>query len=192
MRHEFGRKAFHLLSLIYLAAYTLIGWPAVLPWMLAWTAVVAVLETWRLRSPRLNEALTGFFGGLARPEEKDKYSGVIHTTLGVLAVMALFGREPRLVAAGIYCAAFGDAAAALFGKAFGRHKIRTGKSIEGSLACFVVCLLVGWSNGFSSYSTILAAAAASLVEILPTTRWLNDNLWMPIVMAGVLALCRGS
>lgn len=185
------RKAFHLLSLIYLAAYKLIGYPDVLRWLAAWAVIVAVIETWRLRSPALNRALTGFFDGLARDEEKDKYSGVIHTTLGVLAVMLLFGPYPALVAAGIYCAAFGDAAAALFGKAFGRHKIRTGKSWEGTAACFAVCVMVGWSLRFPIYSTILAAAAASLVELLPTTRWFNDNLWMPVVMAGVLALCAG-
>ncbi len=191
MRSELGRKAFHLLSLVYLGFYRLIGWPAVLRWMLAWTAVVVVVETWRLRSPGLNRALTGFFGGLARPEESDKYSGIIHTTIGVLIVMAAFGNRPAVVAAAIYCVAFGDAAAALVGKAIGRHKIRTGKSLEGTLACFTACVLVGCLLKFPISSTILAAAAASLVELLPTTRWFNDNLWMPVVTAGVLALCAG-
>jgi len=48
---ECGRKAFHMLSLAYLAAYHLIGYPGVLAWMAAWTALVTALEFGRLRAP---------------------------------------------------------------------------------------------------------------------------------------------
>ena len=189
---ESARKAFHLLSLIYLAGYKLIGWPAVLRWMAAWAVIIFTVETARLALPKLNAALTAFFGGLAREDEHDKYSGIIHTTLGVLIVFVAFGAAPRIVAGAIYCVAFGDAAAALVGKAFGRTVIRTGKSLEGSAACFSTCALSLWALGFSAVPVVVASLAATLVELCPTTRWFNDNLWMPVVAGAALKLCAGS
>lgn len=189
---ELQRKSFHMLSLVYLAAYRLLGWPGVLKPLLVWAAVVAVIETWRLRSRPLNEKLTAFFGGLAREEESDKYSGIIHTTLGALLLIIFFGRRPAVVASAIYCVAFGDAAAALIGKSFGRHRLTAGKSWEGSGACVAVCLAVCRLNGFGWPVSAAAALIATTAEALPTTRWYNDNFWMPIVTGGVLGLCAGS
>jgi len=34
-----------------------------------------------------------------------------------------------------------------------------------------------------------SALAVSLVELLPTTGWFNDNLWMPVASAVVLRAC---
>ena len=190
LMREVARKSFHLLSLLYLAAYKLIGWPRVMPVMAVWVAVVVAVETWRLKSPAVNAALTNFFGGLAREEEHDKYSGIIHTTLGVWILWLCFGYYSRVVSAAIYYVALGDASAALVGKAIGRHRIGDSKkSVEGSAACFVVCLLVGLAHRIHFGPALLAAAVATVVEFFPTTRWWNDNLWMPVVTATVLRLC---
>lgn len=192
LARELARKSFHMLSLVYLAAYKLLGWPRVLTPMLAWTALVVVVETWRLKSPAANRALTRFFGGLARDDEHDKYSGIVHTTLGVLCLWLLYGAKDSIVSAGIYYVAFGDASAALVGKWIGTHKIgKSKKSVEGSLACFVACVLVGFGTGFSAIPVFAAAVTATVVEFLPTTRWWNDNLWMPVITATVLRLCAG-
>lgn len=183
MVRELARKAFHLLSLTYLAVWKLFG---IKPF-LVWTAFVVVVETWRLRSPGLNAWLTRTFGGLARDDEHDKYSGIIHTTFGALIVFVAFGdKHPHVIAAAIYCVAFGDAAAALIGRMWGRHKLGTNKSLEGSAACLITCYAVCGLTGFSWYASAAAAASATAVEFLPTTRWFNDNLWMPVVTATVL------
>jgi dolichol kinase len=193
MRRELARKAFHLLSLVYLAAYKLLGWPAVMAPMHAWALLVVAVETWRLRSPALNRALTDFFGGLARDDEHDKFSGILHTTLGVWLLWLLFGGRDPIVSASIYFVALGDAAAALVGKAWGRHRIGSSrKSVEGSAACFATCVAVGLAHGFPPATSLVAAAAATVIEFLPTGRWWNDNLWMPVITAVVLHVCAAS
>jgi dolichol kinase len=192
LARELQRKSFHMLSLVYLAAFKLLGWPGVLEPMLAWALVVIVVETWRLRSRALNEALTSFFGGLARDDEGDKYSGIFHTTLGVLVVLGLFGSRPAVVAAAIYCVAFGDAAAALVGKTWGRHRLMAGKSWEGTLACLAASLISCRLTGFSWGCAALAALVATTAEAMPTTRYYNDNFWMPVVTGIALGLCAGS
>jgi dolichol kinase len=184
LRREFGRKAFHMLTLAYLAAFHLIGYPRVLIPLAVWLAFVAAVETGRLASQRLNLVLTWFFRGIMRETEQRAYSGIFYTTAGCLAAMLIAGRLPRVVTAALLCLAFGDAAAALAGQAWGRHHIfGSAKSIEGSLACLLVCLGVGLMVGLGLMPAVGAALAATLVELSPTTRFFNDNLWMPVAAA---------
>ena len=184
VRRELGRKAFHMLSLVYLAAFHLIGYPRVLIPLAAWLAFVAAVETGRFASERLNRALTGFFRGMIRETEQRAFSGIVHTTAGCLATILIAGRRPRVVTAALLCLALGDAAAALAGKAWGRHRfLGSAKSVEGSLACLLVCLGVGWTAGLGPLPAAGAALAATLVEMLPTTSFFNDNLWLPVAAA---------
>ena len=96
---ECGRKVFHMLSLVYLAAYFMIGYPAILAWLGAWSAVVVAVESSRLYLPGFNDFLFRLFRGLSRPEERGHYSGVFHTTIGALVLIVLFGARPSFVAA---------------------------------------------------------------------------------------------
>lgn len=185
---ECARKAFHMLSLAYLAAYWFLGYPRVLSWMAVWAAIVVAAETARLRLPALNEALTALFSGIIRPEESRRYSGIFHTTVGALLLIAGFGRHPRIVAASLFYVSFGDSAAALVGKSLGRHRIGSKKTLEGSLACFLACALIGRLMGLDAAAVLLGAVAATTIEMLPTTRFFNDNLWMPVATAAVLRL----
>ncbi len=91
--------------------------------------------------------------------------------------------------------AFGDACAALFGKAYGKHKIYAGKSWEGTIACFTVCFIIGLilfgTAGVAGFGEVFCfslsgAATAAFIETIP---WpLNDNLWMQVLNAGALSL----
>lgn len=191
LRRELGRKAFHMLSLLYWAAFAVLGWPGVLPLMYAWLAFVVAVEASRLRVPAVHAALSGPpFGGMMRDAEKRTFTGVFHTTVGSLAAMHVAQGRPEIVGTAIGQLALGDAAAALAGKAFGRVRILGGqKSLEGTLAGFAVCYAVAAGFGVPPGAALASAAAASLVELLPTSRWLNDNLWIPVTSAAVLRAC---
>lgn len=190
---ECARKAFHMLSLAYLAAYWLLGYPRVLAWMAAWTALVVAAETARLYWPAFNEALFSVFAGIERPEERGRYSGIFHTTVGAFLLFLGFGGHPRIVAAAIGYVAFGDTAAALGGKLLGRRRLFSGrKTLEGSLCCLAACLLLGWALGLGAGASFSGALAATAIELVPTTRFFNDNLWMPVGTAAVLGLCAAS
>jgi dolichol kinase len=121
---------------------------------------------------------------MIRETEQRAYSGIFHTTTGCLATILIVGRRPRVVTAALLCLALGDAAAALVGKAWGRHRFPgSAKSWEGSLACWLVCLGAGWAAGLGPLPAAGAAFAATFVVLLPTTRFFNDNLWMPVAAA---------
>jgi dolichol kinase len=187
IKRELARKAFHMLSLVYWIAFAFLGWPSVAYWIGGWLIVVLVIETARLRVPAVERRLVGLFDGMIRETERRHYSGIFHTTAGSLAAMLIGRGDPVIVGAAIGSLSFGDAAAALAGKAFGRTKILGGhKSLEGSLACFAVCLAVTIGVGALPGAALAAALAATAVELLPTTGFFNDNLWMPVASAVVL------
>jgi dolichol kinase len=189
LRREFGRKAFHMLSLVYLAAFLWLGWPAALRVGLAWLAVVTLIETARLKLPAAERALVSFFEGMIRDTERRAFSGIFHTTAGCVAAMLIARGEPVIVSAAILQLALADAASALTGKAFGRVRLFGGrKTLEGSLAGFAVGYAAAAACGVRPGAALAAAAAASLVELAPTTAWFNDNLWIPVASATTLAL----
>jgi len=189
LRKELARKAFHMLSLVYLGFFTVFGRDTTLIALGIWLGLVWTLELARLNLPAFNRFLLGVFQGIHRPAEEKRISGVVWTSLGCWATVLLFGDSELLVRAGILCVALGDAAAALVGKRFGRHPFRSGermKSIEGSLGCFAAsfagCLIAGLPLGASA----AAAVCAAVVEAAPVP--IDDNLWLPLVSAAVAAI----
>jgi dolichol kinase len=189
LRREIGRKAFHMLSLVYLAAFHLIGWPRV-GWMMAvWLPIVFVIEALRLKLPEVERFLFKIFDSMIRDTERKHFSGIFHTTAGSLAAMLIARGEPVIVGAAILQLALGDAASALVGKAFGRTKLfGDRKSLEGTLAGFSVGFAAALAYGLPPRAAFAAALAGALTELLPTTPWFNDNLWVPVASATVLVL----
>ncbi len=189
LRQELVRKAFHMLCLFYWAGFAVFGWPRA-GWLLAgWLVVVLAVETARLRVPAVERRLVGAFEGMIRDTERTHYSGILHTTTGSLAAMLIAQGSPLIVGVAIGQLAFGDAAAALAGKAYGKTKILGGqKSLEGSLACLAACFAVAVGVGAPPAAALACAVAATVVELFPTTGVFNDNLWLPVVSAVVLTV----
>lgn len=189
LRRELARKAFHLLTLGYLVVYRLYGRALSAALLGLWMAVVFVVENARLRWPPLNVALVRLFGGIIRPAEEARLSGVYYTCLGSWLTIVLFGARPVSVEGGILFLAVGDAAAAVFGRLAGRHLFTLGgaeKSWEGTAACFAACLAIAWGLGVGLPRAAILAAAGALLELAPLP--FNDNLWLPL---GGAALFRG-
>ncbi|MDD5303478.1 MAG: hypothetical protein PHS14_10245 [Elusimicrobia bacterium] len=189
LRREFGRKAFHMLSLVYLGVFHLLGWPRAGFAMAVWLPVVLIIETVRLKLPAVERALFSFFDGMIRETERKHFSGIFHTTAGSLAAMMIAGGDAMIVGAAILQLALGDAASALAGKAFGRTKLFGGlKSLEGTLAGFAVGFAAALACGVRPGAAFAAALAGALAELPPTTTWYNDNLWIPVASAAVLRI----
>jgi dolichol kinase len=189
LAREFGRKAFHQLSLAYLCAFWWFGWPRIASAMSAWLAVVLVIETARLYVPAVERFLLGLMGGLMRESERRHYSGIIFTTVGTFAAMLIAEGDPVIVSAAILQLSLADTASALAGKAFGKTKLFGGpKTLEGSLAGLAVGFAAAIACGVRPGAALAAAFAGTLAELLPTTPWYNDNLAVPVASATALRL----
>ena len=93
----------------------------------------------------------------------------------------------------ILMATFGDAAAAVFGKAYGKHFIPhlKNKAIEGVLAEFVVNIIIGYAYLFifaqdltQTMNIVLISMATIATTTETTCGKLDDNLMIPI-FAGI-------
>jgi dolichol kinase len=182
---EVKRKLFHLLTLAYIGGYWLLPRPFVLWTMGFVTAFAIMMEVVRLHVPSLNTWILNILGGVHRPEEEKKVSGLPFTLSGSFLTM-LFFVDTRIVITSLLYLAFGDTMAALVGRGLGKKKIMNGKkTFEGSLACFFVCFFVGLFF-FNWRAAFCGAMIATLIELAP---WpLNDNFWVPLVSAASLTL----
>ena len=182
-KDEIKRKTFHILTLIYVAAYWFLPKKIVLTGLLIAIMVVLIGEFIRARNEKFNVFILKVLGGVHRKSEEHKISGLPWTLAGAFLTILLFENKIFVLTSFLYLA-FGDAVAALFGKTYGKHKIYAGKSLEGSVACFVACLIVGLIFLPSWQFAVVGALIAAFIETIP---WpLNDNFWMQIINAGIL------
>jgi len=107
-------------------------------------------------------------------------------TLGLGALLALLLYPSPIAAISIYALAFGDGFASLVGKFFGRFRpaFLNGKSIEGSLACFLAVLISAYVVSGSMHIAMIAAITAMVVEALPLEDY--DNLALPVSVGFVV------
>jgi dolichol kinase len=185
LQTEIKRKAFHHLSLLYMGMYALL--PRVVTLCLLGVILlgVSVVEFLRLRRPELNDWFLKKFGGVHRDHEIMQPSGIFWTLLGCWMTMLVFTNK-RIVFTALGFLTFGDAAAALGGKRWGKAHWpnRPGKTYAGTL-CFVA-VAAGWGLFFLNWPVVLVSAlfigwleSRSLV-------W-NDNLWIPLASGLLLS-----
>ena len=101
-------------------------------------------------------------------------------TLGLGAMLALLLYPEPAASIAIFALAFGDGFSSLVGKLFGGVRIpfTGGKTIAGSVACFVAVSVVTYAVSGSIPAAFLIGFAAALLEMLPTRDF--DNVLLPV------------
>jgi len=183
------RKLWHLIAGSFFPVLALfIPFPALLISLGAVTAMFVIWEIIRLTYPSLNQRMMARFGVMLKSGERYLPTGSTFFLIATFAVFAVF--EKHVADTSVLFLAVGDTAATLVGGKFGIIKV-FGKSLEGSFACLVACLFIGFVMSEVSPSLLLPAAiagavAATIVELLPVP--LDDNLTIPILSAGIITL----
>ncbi len=157
LKTELKRKAIHLTGLTVPAIYLLTNREFTLAFITVAFVVFVVLEPLRiieeirdrikvklrLINPEVAtgiEVIEHHVTEIEREHEREGVAAHIYFTLASLIVVYFFSREIAIAA--VTVATIGDAAAAIIGKNFGRHRFSNGKSLEGSLAYFISALLI--------------------------------------------------
>ena len=185
-RASLTRKLIHLAMAIIPAA----GW-----WIAYWLALALaavmlgaslIVEAARRWWPRLNHLLWLLLPTVFRDSEDRRVLGSTWFAAGATAALLLFGQDIGGTAVLFLC--WGDPLAEMVGRRWGRAG--QGKTLAGSLGCWVACLVagaVGTGLGGLGVGAVLAGGVvATLVE-----RWSpppNDNLWMPVLSGLAMAL----
>ena len=194
--HEVFRKLLHMILLGSLLVWTL-GFPTW--WMAAGTALAFAIAIYPLLM--LAEHWRGYSAFLTeRSHGELKRSLIVVFTMYALVVSICWGwlDEKLLALCSIYAWGFGDAAAALIGKRFGRHgltgpHIQGRKSMEGSLAMFCVAfvsvlalLLVRGGMPWFAYLVTAGVVAAVSAAVELFTRNGMDTITCPLAAMAVL------
>jgi len=129
--------------------------------------------------------------------------GLVLYAVSFTILALLFSTKPYVIAAGIIPMAFGDAAASLVGQKIGHHQYNlfAKKSLEGSIAMFMVCFLsLLLSLLFFAYLYPLSAlnfvvAALGVAAVATTCEALTpkgfDNLTVPLFSVAIFLLLMG-
>jgi len=139
--HAFGRGIFH--AVVGLASATsLFFFPrlVVLTALAVVTVAFLTFEAARLRAPSLKQRFSVWFAPLLRAEEESKFTGSSYFLIGCLMSVLVFPRDIAILA--IIFLSVGDPSATIVGMWKGRTRL-WGRSVEGDVACLIVCLLAG-------------------------------------------------
>lgn len=140
------------------------------------------LDLVRLSSQRINLFLFQNVRQLFKSKEQMQFSSITYFLAATFLTIMFFDRSIAILA--ISFLIFGDLFSKFFGLHFGRHKLFE-KSLEGTLAHFNACLLVGYVfihfMQIPAYVFVAGALIASVVELLPLV--VDDNLSVPLLSA---------
>jgi len=180
--NEFKRKATHLVALVIPIGYFLL--PKLLSLLILTLFALGsiVIDIIRLKRLPLHGFLNRLIGPVLREHEGSDFTGSSYILTASVLCILLF--DKNVAVAAISFIILGDIAAALVGRRYGRIKIKR-KSLEGSLACLVMCLLVAIIiPGFPLWIGVVGAFIATIVEGI--TFPINDNFSVPLISGLVM------
>lgn len=196
-REEIKRKLVHLSSLwIPTAMFLLPRWPLCILFAVLLVLSLLVERARARRMPVITPLYDFFFGRMLRQEPSPHawiISGGPYVFGSAAMTLALFA--PPVAPAAMAVMLLGDTAAALIGRAFGRHRSWNGKSWEGVIAFLIagylgaaVFLLLSHAPaslyGWAIPGVVLAAA----VELFEKQLRVDDNFSIPVAMGLMLSM----
>lgn len=211
-REEITRKLLHLFALVMPAGIYCIPMFG-LPWYVPTIILAAVLagsviiEHWRMKNPVVQKVFYKAVGSMLRSDEKHRVTGSTWVIGAAFICSIVFREESWISLVVLTLFILGDAVAALVGMSIGRIRIGK-KSLEGSVACFILCMLLltalfplvpGALDRFGGKLPLVVSTVVAFTitffELVPlrVTRNLtvNDNLAVPVIAGFALQLLAG-
>lgn len=184
MLKELLRKTTHLAGFFIPLLYIVLDKSTMMFIAGAFAGIAVIVELLKWVSESFRELFFRFFEFiLRRHERKGAITGATYYIISTFLCIAIFDKHIAIVS--IFFIVLGDTAAALVGKAWGRIKLIGSKSLEGSIACFIVCAVISlfWIDPVVG---LTGAFVATLAELLPLR--IDDNLTVPLISGAVMQL----
>ena len=150
------------------------------------TVFAIVIEYLRAHSVIIKKIFDNFLISMLRLHEIDgKYTGATWLFIGSTLTVAIFPKEIAVISLIYMC--IGDTVAGLVGRKYGKMKFYD-KTIEGSLAGLIVCLLSGYLVQISLPLIVVfsGAFAAMFIELLPIS--IDDNISVPLFAGTIMII----
>ena len=180
---ELKRKSIHMSMIVIPVWYYFAPPPlGVLGLIIAMTITI-IFDLLRLSDDRFRKFFLHLFKSLIRSHEEEHLLGSTHFMIAALISVLVF--DKMIAISALTFLVLGDTAAAVIGKRFGK-KLFWGKSLAGSFACFVCCLIIGYLLLANEWVILAGAISATIVEALPVP--MDDNMRVPIASGLIMQL----
>ena len=182
LKTEVVRKLIHFLIALSPSMASL-NRPFTVLFLMAGTLAYTYMEILRLSGVKV--PIISSLTGIASRSRDLGHFVLGPVTLGLGALLALLLYPSPAASIAIYALAFGDGFASLVGKFFGRIRpaFLCGKSVEGSLACFIAVFFTAYQVSHNFGLAFIAAITAMTIEALPLGDY--DNLALPMTVGFV-------
>ncbi|MBD3298397.1 MAG: phosphatidate cytidylyltransferase [candidate division Zixibacteria bacterium] len=179
-RNEVWRKLLHLFALTIPIGYYIVSNRVAV--IVCFTAFLLALliDLSRIRNWSIQRFWIRWTAPIVRPRERAGFTGATNILASAWLCPLLFSLPAAVM--GMATIILGDTAAALVGRRWGRHRIRNGRTVEGSLAFLVAATLGGIAVPNLPLSIALPGALIGTV-VEAVTRRVDDNLSVPIMVA---------
>jgi len=193
---EIDRKTFHVMGLLVPLCYQIgltCGIPQLQAAKIFWAITITgvTMDVMRVHVPIVQRNWP--LKSILRENEINNVSGGTYFSLG--CSLSIYFFPPVIAMTSIIFLVLGDMGAALVGRSFGRSIVNMGigpggkKSVEGSAAMFLVCVISGClifsQVHLREYAVVIASLTATLVELYEPFG-INDNITIPVLSSMAL------
>ncbi|MCF8036409.1 MAG: hypothetical protein K9K62_06030 [Desulfobacteraceae bacterium] len=175
---EIKRKLLHLVALCIPFGIVWLPRPTAIAVFVPLAGVMVAGEKIRQKSRFLQGLFFRVFGTFVRPQERHRITGGTYFFIAGAFCLVFFDKPVAYTVMSFMI--IGDAAAALLGMTFGRIRLSSGKSLEGTLGCICACLIFWAMFPRMDFPVALTAAVLTgLLELVPFQ--IDDNLIVPLI-----------
>jgi len=182
-KREILRKLFHLSTCIFALMLLYFGKNICIPIFLSITIIFFTLDFLRLKNRRIQKLYNIFFSIVTKNYEENQITSASYVFLSLIIVTIVF--EVQIASAALLIMSLSDPIASLIGRAYGEFDI-FGKSLEGSIAFFIISVIILYSFNFPSDTVLYVSVLSTLVELFSDRFHVDDNLSVPIAASILL------
>jgi len=163
-----------------------------------------LLEYLRFHNDTVQKLFIAIGSSMLRKSEKNTFTGSTYIFMAAFLCSVIFINHPHIAFIALSLFILGDAIAAIVGISIGRIKIGK-KSLEGSVACFILGLLLfffvypqvpmlldRWHGSVPLSLIFITSFSNTIFELFPISLGkkmsINDNLSVPLITGMVMLL----
>jgi len=182
-----ARKLWHFFGVVMIAViFHNLSRASALQVITFFSTFTLAIDVSRRHSPGLNKLVITAFKPFIRDREVHGFSGMTSLLLGTTVIVFLFPKE--IVSLSLLLLAAADPVASYIGVLYGKDKIISGKSLQGTFAAFFVCTLISvlfyLVNQVMTERLFIVALISGMIgaasELLPIKKW-DDNFTFPVL-----------